>query len=110
MQGYFKKATKNITPLNKWKRCLKFIGLVDYYCDMWETNSHTLEPLTKLTSNKVIFKWTEVEHINNLLADTDINELFKIHTNDICFLLRVVIIQEEKPIGFYSRKLTGPQK
>ena len=39
----------------------KFIGLVNYYCDIWEIHLHMLVPVPKLTSNKVTFKWTEIE-------------------------------------------------
>ena len=38
-----------------------FIGLVNYYKDMWAKRSHLLHHLTALTPNKVKFKWTDVE-------------------------------------------------
>ena len=43
------------------KGVLKFIGLVNYYHDMWARRSHKLKILTKLMSKKVRFKWTEAE-------------------------------------------------
>ena len=87
---------------------------------MWPRQSHTLEPLTKLTSIKRNFKWIQVkqdtfEEINRIVArDTlltypDFNETFKIHTDASAFQLGAVIIQKGKTIGFYSRKLTGVQ-
>ena len=39
----------------------KFIGLVNYYCDIWARLTHTIEPLTNLIYNKVRFKWNEVK-------------------------------------------------
>ena len=38
-----------------------FIGLVNYYQDMWERCSHALAYLTKIKFSKVKFKWTEIE-------------------------------------------------
>ena len=80
-----------------------------------------LEPLTKLTSNKVKFKWTEVEQrtfksiiltvdCNNLLAYPGFNKLFEIHTYSSNFQIEAVIIQEVNTIAFYSRKLNRTQK
>ena len=37
------------------------MGLANYYRDMWARQSHKLAPLTKITTNKVEFKWTEFE-------------------------------------------------
>ena len=67
--------------------------------------SHTLEPLTNLTSNKVNFKWKdvkqkafeEIKHIvarNNLLAYPDFNKRFKVHTHDRNLKVVVTISQE----------------
>ena len=44
-----------------------FVGLVNYYRDMWRKRSHTISPLTKLCSTKVKFKWTDVEN-NDFIA------------------------------------------
>ena len=38
----------------------KFLGLLNYYRDMTLRRSHTIAPLTKLTSKKVPFVWKEV--------------------------------------------------
>ena len=54
-------AIINITPPKTTKHVRAFIGLVNYYMDMWDRRSHLIHPLTALTSNKVKFKWTDVE-------------------------------------------------
>ena len=88
---------------------------------MWQRRSHTLAPLTKLPHNKRIFKWTQVKQddfdiIKRIVAhDTliiypDFNEAFEIHTDASAFQLGAVISQKDKPIAFYSRKLTGGLK
>ena len=88
---------------------------------MWPRRSHTLAPLTKLTSIKINFKWTQVEQDafgeikrivdrDNLLTHPIFNETFKIHTDASAFQLGTVISQKGTPIAFYSRKLTGAQQ
>ena len=47
-------------PISR-KEVRKFIGLVNYYRDMWARWSHTLAPLTNITSNKVKFRWTKIK-------------------------------------------------
>ena len=47
--------------MTSYKLVRKFIGLVNYYCGMWESHSYMLAHLTKLTSSKVKYKWTEAE-------------------------------------------------
>ena len=49
-------------PPKNQKQLCSFIGLVNYYMDIWVKQSHLLQPLTVLTSNKVKLKWTVVEH------------------------------------------------
>ena len=82
---------------------------------------HTLAPLTKITSSKAKFKWTKIEQdafdeimrivARDILLDyPEFNEKFKIHNNDSDFQIGRFIIQKGKPITFYSRKITDPQK
>ena len=50
-----------MTPPTNTKQARSFIGLLNYYRDMWSRRSHLLQPLTALTPSKVRFKWTEME-------------------------------------------------
>ena len=88
---------------------------------MWIKRSHRLASLTKLTSIKCRFKWTQAEQDDfgkiklivardTLLAYPCFNEIFKIHTNGSAFQLGGVISQKGKPIDLYSRKLTDAQQ
>ena len=47
---------------------------------------------------------------NNLLTYPDINETFKIHTDDSTFQLGDIVGQKGKPIASYSRKLNDAQQ
>ena len=50
----------NMMPPTSTKQVRAFIGLVNYYRDMWPRWLHLLQPLNLLTSSKVGFKWTDV--------------------------------------------------
>jgi len=54
-------AINNLAAPKIQKQLRRFIGMVNYYRDMWVRRSETLAPLTALTSKKVKFKWTDVE-------------------------------------------------
>ena len=97
------------------------MGVIKSYNYMWPRRAHPLAPLTKLTYIKRNFKLTEVEQDdfnkikwivarNTLLTYPDFIEAFKIHTDASTFQLGAFIIQKEKPINFYSRKLTYDQR
>ena len=87
---------------------------------MWPRRAHLLSPLTKLTSSKVKFKW-EIEHQlafeamkkqvgrDVLLSYPDFTKKFIIHAYASKTQLGGIISQNDKPIAFYSRKLTGAQ-
>ena len=85
---------------------------------MW---SHKLMPLTRLTSIKWKFKWTEFEQDtfdemkwivahDTLLIYPYFNETCKIHVDANALQLGAVISQKGKPIALYSIKITGDQK
>ena len=42
----------NTNPPTSQQPVKKFIGVVNYYHNMWPRRSHTLAPLTKIMSNK----------------------------------------------------------
>ena len=80
-------------PINT-KEVHAFIGIVNYYRDMWAKRSHLLHPITALTSNKVKFKWTDLEQKvfedikraisqDTLLAYPDFNQHFGIYSDAI---------------------------
>ena len=115
------KAIVNIARPKNRKELRRFIGLVNYYRDMWVRRSHVLAPLTDLTSTKAKFKWTDVhqqafEQIKKiisrevLLTYPNFSEPFHIHTDASDFQLGGVIAQQGKPIAFYSRKLNRAQR
>ena len=122
-------AIKNLMPPKTVKQVRSFLGMVNYYKDMWRHRSHLLAPLTDLTANKDgtvgkkkgPIKW-EKEHqdafdsIKQAITDDvmlsfpDFNKPFEIHTDASDVQLGSVIMQERKPIAFYSRKLNAAQR
>ena len=48
-------------PSTSQKEINHFIGLVDYYHNIWARLSHALANLTKITSSKLKFKWNKIE-------------------------------------------------
>jgi hypothetical protein len=106
------------------KQLRSFLGLVNYYRDMWKRRSHLLTPLTEVTKvprGSKTFKWAEAQDKafhevkkvitqNALLKFPDFNKVFDIHTDASDYQLGAVISQEGQPIAFYSRKLTETQR
>jgi len=113
-------AIQRIAPPKNKKELRGFIGIVNYYRDMWIRRSHILAPLAKLTSKTTKWKW-EAEHQKAfdaakkviarevMLSYPDFSKPFEIHTDASHYQLGAVIAQEGKPIAFYSRKLNDAQ-
>jgi hypothetical protein len=83
--------------------------------------SHILAPLSALVSPKVKFEWRQ-EHQDafdqmktlmskeTLLTFPNFNEPFHIFTDASKYQLGAVIIQDNKPLAFYNRKMNEAQK
>ena len=48
-------------PSTSQKEVQKFIGVINYYLNMWPRQSHTLAPLPRLIYIKRKFQWTQVK-------------------------------------------------
>ena len=49
---------KSLTPQNEVRQ---FIGVVNYYLNMWERLSRALVPLTNMTFSKEKIGWTKIK-------------------------------------------------
>jgi hypothetical protein len=113
-------AIQNIAPPQNRRKLRKFIGIVNYYRDMWIRRSHVLAPLATLTSKSTKWRWGErkqwafnkmkqIISKETLLCYPDFNKPFIIHTDASHTQLGAVISQDDKPIAFYSCKLKPEQ-
>jgi hypothetical protein len=115
------------------KQLRHFLGMVQYYRDLWARWSKMLAPLaslvgecgqTKITrakeTNRVPWHWDEVhqrafDHIKAtiarevVLAYPDFSKVFEIYADTSSKQLGAVITQENKPIVFFSWKLSTTQ-
>ena len=103
------------------KELCSFIGIVNYYRDMWPHWSETLAPLSELTSKEAKWDWTDVHEKSfqtmkkivsreTLLAYPNFNEPFEVHMDASAYQLEAIISQKGRPIAFYSRKLNSMQR
>ena len=98
-----------------------FIGAVTYYRTMFPTRTHILAPLTALTSQKSgNVAWSaECQHAfepikailssDVLLRYPDHNKPFHVYTDASDLQLGTVIVQDERPVAFYSHKFNAAQ-
>jgi hypothetical protein len=123
-----------LNPLNNVKELRHFLGMVQYYRDMRAKRSEMLAPPlsdlvgecgeTKTTrKNKVkkqAWHWDSIHQIafDNIkttiakevvLAYPDFTKPFDIYTDASTKQLGSVITQDNRPIAFFSRKLSGAQ-
>ena len=104
------------------KDLCSFIGAVTYYRTMFPKRAHILAPLTALTSQKSgTVAWSaECQHAFDtikvilssdvLLRYPDHNKPFHVYTDASDLQVGTVIVQDECPVAFYSRKLNAAQR
>ena len=99
-----------------------FIGTVNYYRDMWPSRAHILKPLTDLSGmkkrqkldwtpamNSAFIKMKNLMAMDALAAYPDHNKRFDIFTDASDYQLGACVVQEGRPVAYFSRKLKGAQ-
>jgi hypothetical protein len=123
-----------IKPPTGVKQLRHFIGMVQYYRDLWARRSDMLAPLTSLVgecgqtkitkakgAKKAPWHWDEVHqktfhHIKAtiakdvVLAYPDYSKVFEIYTDASSKQLGVVITLGNRPVASFSRKLSVAQR
>ena len=113
-------AMLDIAPPKNVKQLRSFLGVVNYYRDMWMRRSHILAPLNALNRKGIKWNWgpeqqRAFDNIKRVMAKEtllhypDFNKTFEIHTDALKYQIGAVITQDNKPIAFYSRKLRDGQ-
>ncbi len=122
-----------LNPPSSIKELQRFLGMVQYYRDMWVKHREMLAPLTDLVgecretkatkkngTKKKTWRWESINQqvFDNVkatitkevvLAYPDFTKSFKIYTDASTMQLGAVITQGNRPITFFSRKLSGAQ-
>ncbi len=123
-----------IKPPTGVRQLRHFLGMVQYYRDLWARRSDMLAPFTSLVgefgqtkstkakgTKKVPWHWDKVhqrafDHVKAttakdvVLAYPDYSKVFEIYTDASSKQLGVVITQDDRPIAFFGRKISNTQR
>ena len=116
-------AILNINQPKTVKELRGFIGLVNFYRDLFRGRAHYLAPMTELLKGvkRGPIKWTdeaiaafhkvkEIAAKDALLHFPDFNKKFVIYTDSSDYQLGAIISQEGRVIAYWSKKMTETQR
>ena len=103
------------------KQLRGFLGIINFYRDLWPRRAHIVSPLSELCSNKKKFEWNEkcqqafdqikeVVKKEVLLNYIDFNKTFEILVDASKIQMGGIIQQDKKPLVFWSKKKTETQQ
>ncbi|RDX94011.1 Retrovirus-related Pol polyprotein from transposon 17.6, partial [Mucuna pruriens] len=112
------KAIREWPTLKNANEVRSFHGLASFYTRFVKNFSSIVAPLNELIKKDVMFKWDNVhEKAFNLLKDKltnapvlclpNFNKAFEIECDASGVGIGVVLMQESKPIAYFSEKLSG---
>jgi len=99
----------------------RFVGMINFYRDLYPKRAELLAPLTTLCGQNKKFHWGEEQEQafknvkqqltqEKMLTYPQFDKPFIVYTDASDKQIGGVITQEGKPLGFFSRKLTGTQR
>ena len=102
------------------KQLQSFIGMINFYKEMWRSRAEVLKSLTNKTGKGTKFRWTEemqmaFDKIKTVIAEDvmlvypDYNQTFHVHTHASKFQMGGVVSQNKTPVAFFSKKLNKAQ-
>jgi transposase InsO family protein len=111
----------NMAQPKNQKDVRRFVGLVNFYRDLYPRRAEILAPLTSLCGKKEKFVWNkehneaflnmkQVMAAETMLTYPNFDEPFVVHTDASNKQIGGVITQNNKPLGFFSKKLTDVQR
>ena len=103
------------------REVLQFLGLTNFFIKYIQGYANLTKPLTDLSKKDVEFNWTPLcnDAFNALkhalttapvLAIPDPSKNFELVCDASGFGLGAVLLQEGRPLGFYSRKMTAAER
>ena len=106
------------------KEMKSLVGMIQFYIDMWQQRSHILSSLIDAAAGKkgnMIITWTPTMdeafiQVKKMISEEvflvypDWSKPFTVHTDASDKQLGAVISQDNKPLAFFSRRLSKSQR